>query len=704
MARSQSSKSDPDFDELFAARSDKEILAGRLVDIARQQIKTSMEFKRARMEEVQKSLDLYHGKTKKALKGRWNVALPLMSGYADALLSKTDETPKVRYGYQDIADMPRAAKVQAKWEQDSSAVMEKWPAKDRLEKKLATFYGMGIAKHFAYNDSKGMYHSVYEVVDPLDFECEPMGGQFLRDHKFKGQRNIFMTASELKDGAIGENSIYDKKQVLKLIRAYSSEDKTFEKLYQEKTDRMKSLGFDPDRNSYMGQRVYSMTEWYMDFEGTKYYILMEPHTGIWVRFEELKDVFASDEDPFVAWHTHPDPFNFWSKAAADDMRPVAEAMNIIFNQALDNREKKNYGQRAYDPAVFPDPSMLEWRPDGLVPVTEGISGSQAIASGVYSFQIQDMPEAGTINLLKFMDDLNGLKTGITPSAQGESDEKRVGIYFGNLQQVADRLGLYNKSYSEAWGEKGLKYYWGLREHIRSNRIAVKMLGDKGYNWVELVKEDVNPVKEFNIEIVGGQAQVALDEIKKRNRKDSLTAIIANPTLAGRLNPEVTIEEMLRSGDWEEQQIKRLLDTQSYGSEEIIAEAHQAIQDMLENKKPKFNRSATPIFMQTILDFAYDSEDLTIEKFNEMVTYAEMHLQIATQNAMRRARQAIAQMGSSAMRNPQDPNATPVGSPTAAGAPAADPLVSETPLTASAAATRGAAENANEIASDIMPLS
>ena len=678
-------------EDMFAPTTEKELLAKKLVAIARDQIKMSMDYKDARMQEVQKSIDLYHGKTKKALKGRWNVPLPLMSGYVDTLLSKTDDTPKVRYSYQDIADMQRAAKVQAKWEQDSSSAMEKWPAKDRLEKKISSFYGVGISKHFAYNDEKGMYHSVYEVVDPLDFECEPLGGQFLRSHKFKGQRNIFKTESDLKKGAIGEKAVYEKKQVLKLISAYSSEDKNFEKLYQEKTDRLRSLGFDPDRNSYIGQKVYNMTEWYMEYDGVWYYILMEPHTGIWVRFEELADVFESDMDPFTAWHTHPDPFNFWSKAPADDMRPVAEAMNIIFNQALDNRDKKNYAQRAYDPAVFDDPSQLEWRADGLVATVAGVSETRPIGNGVFSFNVADMPEAGTINLMKFMDDITGLKTGITPSAQGESDEKRVGIYFGNLQQVADRLGLYNKSYSEAWGEKGLLYYWGLRQCIKSNKLMVKMIGEKGYNWVELVKDDTDPEQEFNVEIVGGQAQAALDEIKKQNRTASLAAIMANPGLSAKLNPEVTIEEVLRNGDWDEASIKRFMATEAYGSEEVISEAHQAIQDIIAGRQPKINRSATPIFMQTIIDFAYDSEDLDLDMFQKLVTYAELHLEIATQNSMRKVRAAVAQMGApmpgvGAEGAPVDPNASTVVPGAPAGAESTG--FSDQPLNNAGARARG----------------
>lgn len=636
-------------EEVLAPVTEREKQAERLAAIAQQQLRTSVKYKQPRMDEIQKSIDLGAGKTKPALKGRWNVPLPIMAGFHDTLLSKTDDAPHVKFGHTDIADMPRAAKVQAKFDQDSSDVAEMWALKDRMEKSLAIFCGVGISKVYAYNDDEGNYRPVYEVIDYQDFECEPMGGQILKDHKFKGQRNIFKSKADLMKGAMGDNPIYSKRQVLKLIATVGSDDyKRFDKIYQEKTERLKALGFAPEMNSYMGVPTYNLTEWYMEDPetGEKWYLLFEARSGVWVRACPLKEVFESNEDPFVAWHTHPDPFNFWSKAPSDDMRPVAEAMTIIFNQALDNREKKNYGQRAYDPAVFPDPSQLEWRPDGLVETESGISqaGMGGIGAGVYNFTIQDMPEAGTINLMQFMDNFSGTKTGVTNDAQGQSQEKTNGIYFGNLQQVADRLGLYNKSYSEAWGRKGRLYYFGLREHIQNNKLMVRMIGVDGYNWVELVKEDTQPSHDFNITIVGGQAQAQNDELTERRQLDGLKLLLTVPAAAARMNVDVTIEETLRLSKFDEATIKRFMDSQGYGAAEVMAEATQAIEDILDGGNPKQNRSATPLFMQTIIDFASDSEDLDLATYNKLMMYAESHQQIALMNSMRKARMQASMQG------------------------------------------------------------
>ena len=73
---------------------------------------------------------------RKALKGRWNVPLSLMSGYVDTLLSKIDDPPRVKYGYQGVADMELA---QGSGEMGSRVHLseESVGAQDRQEKKLA---------------------------------------------------------------------------------------------------------------------------------------------------------------------------------------------------------------------------------------------------------------------------------------------------------------------------------------------------------------------------------------------------------------------------------------------------------------------------------------------------------------------------------------------------------------------------------------
>src|SRR3990167_5025010 len=183
----------------------------KLVDIAVKQLETSRKFTQKRMEDIQKSEDLYYGKTRPALLGRFNVPLPIMSGFVDTLMAKIDDPPYLRFNPTDEADTIKAKKVNSAWEIDSSSTRGKWGMKDRGMKKLACFSGRGSAIYWA--ESGPEYKSNIEVVDHLDLHSQPMGGQDLEKHLFAGREMVFLTVPELEAGAA--SGLYDATQVAK---------------------------------------------------------------------------------------------------------------------------------------------------------------------------------------------------------------------------------------------------------------------------------------------------------------------------------------------------------------------------------------------------------------------------------------------------------------------------------------------------------
>jgi hypothetical protein len=452
------------------------------------------------------------------------------------------------------------------------------------------------------------------------------------------------------------NKNYSQEQVKQVIGQSGVTKEAYDKEVEARNARFTSLGLSIESNAYVGQDVYPMVEWYMLWEGQMYYLFFDLKSHTWVRAELIEDVFKSKLNPFSSWATHEDPFNFWSKAPADDIRPVAEAMQIIFNQALDNRQKRNFGQRAYDPSIFPDPKQLEWRPDGLV-MAETSLGQKAIGSGIYEFQTPEVQ--GTIELFSFMDGFVGQKTGITPAAQGTADkDAKVGVYYGDLQQVADRLGLYNRSYSECWAELGLRYFWGVKEHLHEP-MAVKMIGLSGTEWDQISSFDFKGVDELDITISGGQSEMQLNEVKSKKRMDILAGLTANPALAARLNQAWLIEQYLRNGEYTEDEISRAMDLQNDGNEEIISEAAKENQDLYNGKPVKPNRGATPAHIQKHLDFAFDT-DLDDQKFAAVIAHAESEIPMATENMARKARSVIGTMGAGMMQPGQEAPMEPQG--------------------------------------------
>ncbi len=614
-------------------------LADKLTSIAVQQFETGMKFKRQRMLDIQKSEEFYYGKKKKSLVRERVARLPIMSGFVDTLLSKIDDPPTVNFGWTDIADYKRARKVQAAWERDSDTNHGNWGLKDRWEKKLAIFSGRGIAK--IYSESYPEYQHHYDVIDHNNFVCEPKGGGHLKNHAFMGEQNIWRTRHQLEQGA--RDGIYDPHQLSKLVSAMGDDEyKKNDEIYTDTITRYQSLGLDMETNTYMGVPIFRLVEWYMAYHGTWYYLLFDYKTGIWLRAEKLTDIFESGLIPYVSWATHPDAGNFWSKAPADDARPLCDIIDSLFTQELINREKINQGMKGWDPEMIPNPSQLLYRPDGLVEINRRDRAS--IKEAIYEFQTPSFK--GTIDLINYIDAILGMKSGVTPATQGVAPEKKVGIYFGNLQQVADRLGLYNKSYKEAWAEKGLRYYYGLKEHC-PEKMMVKMIGSEGIEWEELTKDDTNPISDFDITITGGLAEEQMNLAKKKEKKDALLMIQKDPLLASQVNPQWRLKQLLQIAGWDEADIKMALNKGEGLDMELLSEANQVIQDIILGKEPKKNRAANVSFLRYLLNYAYQridfdkvegerKEQQKTKWFNKIIAYIKEHIPIAIENMGREA--------------------------------------------------------------------
>ena len=599
------------------------------------QIETAFQFKQPRMEEVLINEDLYHGQALPRLRGRFSVPLPTMGGYVDTLLSKQDEEPTLTYNNPDDKADAKAVELATKV---SRKVLRhrrmRWRSKDRNQKKLAAFSGVGIGEFFTESDPE--YRNVYNILDHYDFGSEPTGGERLDDHNYCGRINLFKNEDDLTE--LAESNFYNPKQVEKLLNSTDDDGKKKNKeLFKNKVERFQRFGLDVESHDFMGDSIFSLAWWGTTYKGKRYLVTLDYQTGTWLRVVPVEDVTADEEMwPWDAWHSHPDEFNFWSKSPCDDLRPVAIAIDIIFNQALDNRQKRNFGMRAYDPAIFPNPEELEWRPDGIVEAT--VSGSvKQIGQGIYEF---DTPEVGgTVDMIEFMDGYTGRKTGITDAAQGESDEKKVGIFFGELQQVADRLGLYNKAYSEYHESIGVRLLIGMREHL-DEETATDMLGLDGVEVEEVFLDKIK--EEWDVEVSGGQAEFRANAVKKQKREETLAKILGSKMLAPRVNAEWAIRQLLLNGEWEEDDITEALDLADTASIEMIGEAEDAMQRLIAGEEVPINRGANIAFVKHIFRFAqkttFDTDpEKDLEMYKTLIDYAERHIPIAQQNMILLAR-------------------------------------------------------------------
>lgn len=602
----------------------------------RREYEAGIGYRQGRVKDWQATEDLYYGRVKKSLKNRFNVPMPVMSGFVDTLMSKIDEAPIIRFKPTEEADFRATQKVQALFDSTSKSEDNDFASKDLDGKKYATMYGRAIFKTWAESDPEFCFKM--RVCDPYDFFVDPVGGGNLEEARFLGEDNIFKSKSELVAGANAGR--YDKKNVQALINGMvENVIKDNDNLMNNKANRANALGLSNTTYNFMGEGTQRLIEQGTIVDGVRYYVLWNYETGLAIRCEPLKEVFESNLWWWVSWATHRDPHNFWSKAPADDVRPIAEVIKILANQELDNRQKRNFGQRAYDPEVFPNGAELEYRPNGLVAVKAGTSKIQQIGSGIYEFQTPELN--GTIDLVNWLDNFVGQKSGVTAAAQGQADDIKVGIYQGNLQQVADRLGLYNKSYVKCHAAIARRFAWGAFEHLNKPE-AVRIIGEQGAIWDELRRSEINP--DVDVVVESGATEAQLSEVKKNKRIEALKTINADPKLAAIVNPKWRVEQILLAGEFDDESVRVALDTDNDGDREVLAVASEKIQEIVEGKKPKLFRGATTGFQQKILDFAVNNTDDDFELFKKLTDYSSAHDAIVQENAMRKAMKARAQQG------------------------------------------------------------
>ncbi len=607
-------------------------IADRLTPIAVKQRQNSIKFRQPKLDKILRAEELYFNIVTRTLRGRFNIPLPIVSGFVDTLLSKIDDEITVNFDPGPDADKIRCRKYSGAIKKDAEPTRGMWRIKDLLTKKLAIFSGVGI--NMMYSESDPKYKNNLFIIDAFDFHCEATGGWNLNDHFYKGVDNIYRTKFDLENG-----SQYNKKQVTKLITFKPTDDQKTEAeaLYRNRQQRHKTLGLDVDSNAYTGVDTFNLTQWnmYDTTTGRWFYLFFDPQSAIWVRIEPLEEITGETEDGtpksmFMAWHTHPDAWNFWSKSPLDDVIPIAMAMKILVNFMFDEVQKRLWGQRLFDPEMITDPSMLEWdRPDKLIMAT--VPNGKKISDGVYEFPTGDKSTV-TINMLDYFRNFVAVESGVTPQEKGNSDEKLLGIAKINMGEVADRLGLTNIFYTQFYAELGDAWLRGARMCLPAGTL-IQMLGEDGTESTELDEEDKNFTAHPSIRITGGKTEARKNQEMQEQKNAALVSAIE--LFPNKLNAKLALEALLTNGHWTMNEITPMLDVTTDGDEDESTYASMAIEAIIENKKPKVYMGATTRFMQKIIDYAVKrqtDEGVT----NKLMAYVLQHKDIVIQNMAREA--------------------------------------------------------------------
>lgn len=620
----------------------KDQLARKAVDVATNQVMATFEFKKPRIARLQKYWDLYDGKVTKKLRQLFNVPIPVFPGMVDTLNAQYDTPVELKFKEGDASDYFKVQKINGAFQLEvmDSAENSKWDEKLTLSRSHAIVNGRTILEYTVQSDPE--YSSDLSVINIKNFNFQPRGGGKLENHLFAGTEDVEKTKTELISGA--KSGFYDKEQVKTLLlrcadREYLPMDSHS---MGEKLTRFRALGLDPDNHSYVGESVYKLANHILNIDGTRYYLCFHPWTKTWLRFEKLTETYSSDLYPWVSYATHPNDENFLSKSFADDMYPAADAIVAMFNQELTNREKRNFGARAYDKDMFTDVRKLDeaqHRPDALVPAdTKG--GTRRISEGVFEFKTGELQ--GTVNLIDWITGTLGRNTGATDLASGSVQEtsKLASVTFAEQKSVSKRIGWSSKPFQGMMADLGKRFVYGLKDHMPST-MAIRLLGEGGWDWDEITRLDLDTKKDVNVLIISTEQQMQDSELKAKRRTEALSLLVNSPNINGKKRDE----EILRSiGEYGDLEVAEFMDVKTYSDRKSIAKASVAIEMILRDETPDQWYGANIAFIQKIKDFADDKRATLGDKFQTLMDYAMSHVDIARDNIERKVAEESAIMG------------------------------------------------------------
>ena len=184
---------------------------------------------------------------------------------------------------------------------------------------------------------------------------------------------------------------------------------------------------------------------------------------------------------------------------------------------------------------------------------------------------------------------------------------------------------------------------GCKDHLPAKK-ALKSLGIEGEGWEPVIRRtDLDLYSEPDVRVVSSTIEMQQSQLKKEARLATIDKIISNPVLIAQVNPQGITAELLKSGaEFDDAEVKLLMDTKNYGSREEEARAHQAIQAVQNREKLEFFYGATTLFMQIIHDFAVNNRNtLGNARYQKLIEYSMSHAQVAQENMLRKAGQQAA---------------------------------------------------------------
>ncbi len=582
------------------------------IDIART-------YKNGKVKSWQSNESMYYGVKETSEDSRANISLGRMQEFVHTLLSKIDNPLVFKFTKRKPSQLSRVELLNSLRRFDADRNF--WDLKDIVGKKQGIIYGRAVYAYYASSDEG--YQSNLENVDVYDFLIDPAcGGIDIENAFFMGRWGVVKTIKQLKDGV--KNKIYNKEAVSRLIESggNSTEENQEETNKRSRSYDQETIG-DKENNNH---NKFKLWEWFTTFEGERYYILMD-NSGQWIRCEKLSDMFSCNTWPFWTWAAFPDLTEFWTPSYCDYARDLFLAQDASIGQMLDNADAINKPMRAVDVSAIDDVTKLKYRKDGIIPVKKGVDINRA-------YQTVITPSINTpIQVFEILEGIQEKASGVTAQAKGTSDEKgKVGIYQGNEAAMADRFGLLNKSYSFGYKRFAKLYENGVKDHL-IKKIAIEILGPNGVEVKQISKRDLyKKGDEYGITVEASNAEMMASKQDRNEKLAFLASEVNNPMI----NKKKSFEMRALISGLSEEDVRQLLDTNSYGNEKLISEADRDLESLLMGEVIEINDAANNQYKQRMVDYLRDhKEDINDRQFFAISAYIDSLEDVIFRNEARK---------------------------------------------------------------------
>jgi hypothetical protein len=575
----------------------------------------SEQHKKPRLESWVKIDKLLANKRTDFIDGVVHVPLGKANGFIKTWLSKVDNPLTFKYKHGEIADIKKSLIMNGIREKDQNT--GRWNWKDLLGKTQACAYGRAIYFYTA-RSPKGVYESELSLIDCFRFHIDPRcGGQEKEKARWMGWSGVELEKEELQKMEDNKDCVEENMQILLAMSGNSQEESEEDAYIKNRYSAINNTGKETTEHD---EDVYRLYRWFETI-GSQRYVMLVTKSGLVVQAKKIEEEWQSGLYPIWTWATNTSLTEFWTQGELEYQMYGMLAQEASISQMLENANKINQPQRAVNITRIKNLDQLKYRRQSIIEVT----GNEDIRGSIQDMQVPSIQTPMIV--YDKLEVIQATESGLTAATKGNADEDKVAIYEGNMQQVGDRFGLLNKAYAEGYYDFAILHKNGIMEHLTKS-MAVKIVGTEGLSVEKVTKRDIKTLTDYDILIESSNAESQSNNIDKKNKITFLAGYKGDPSL----NQKVIFEYGADTAGFSDDEIQRMSDTSEYATSQIIADASEIFQTIIQKGKADAYEGANMEFVKQLVKlYSKNLSDIDAQQAINIETYIESSLEIAQEN-------------------------------------------------------------------------